>query len=492
MKKLIVLALACAAILGLAATAPAATEVRMVGDALVYGVYYSNRNFTGWNPAVWTSASGSYKGAGAKTEENFQIWERFRVRTDFIASEAVKFRLALKVEDTWGHGTFTAANPDVAVVPYQAFLQFKVPGCDAEVTAGLQRVDLPQSKLFYASPVFGDNAAALVVKSPLVDKTLSVVAGFGRLIDTNRTYDATTTQVADELDLYFLALPITLEGFKATPWGAVAVAGKDANYYTNKSSQYGSAYYIDDLASAGTFLTPAQWKNDQNAFWWAGGAFEVTALDPVKFYADVIYGAGSQSDRKKSRREGWFLDLGAEYTGFDLLTPQVFGWWSTGEDKSTVNGSERMPIVRPNWGPGNGFLFDDSQALVKDSNVGMSPVGSWGFGASLNNISFIERMTNRLTFMYVGGTNSARAIRYLNDVMGSNPYFTMGRDLTVNEHVLGVNFDTKYMIYENLAAIVETGWAHGEFQQSVWGHRLVSQSRDGDTWKVSFGLSYKF
>ena len=122
MKKLIVLALTIAAILGLAATAPAATEVRMVGDALVYGVYYSNRNFTGWNTAVWTSASGSYKGAGAKTEENFQIWERFRVRTDFIASEAVKFRLALKVEDTWGHGTFTAANPDVAVVPYQAFL----------------------------------------------------------------------------------------------------------------------------------------------------------------------------------------------------------------------------------------------------------------------------------------------------------------------------------------------------------------------------------
>ena len=35
-------------------------------------------------------------------------------------------------------------------------------------------------------------------------------------------------------------------------------------------------------------------------------------------------------------------------------------------------------------------------------------------------------------------------------------------------------------------------WVHGEFKSSVWGHNLVSQSRDGDTWKVSFGLSYKF
>ncbi len=492
MKKWLMMALALVGALGLAVPSRAATEVRMVGDALVYGVFFSNRNFTGWNAPGWTTASGGYRKGGTKTEESFQIWERFRVRTDFIANEAVKFRLALKVEDVWGHGTFTAANPTTAVVPYQAFLQFKLPGCQVEATAGLQRVDLPQSKLFYASPVLGENVAALVVKAPLIDKTLGVVAGFGRLIDTNRTYDDTTTQVPDELDAYFLALPITVDGFKATPWGAVAVAGRNANYYTNKSSRYGEAYFADNLASAGTFIDPTLWKNAQNAFWWAGGAFEVSALDPVRFYADVIYGAGAQNDRKKSRREGWFLDFGAEYTGWDVLTPQAFGWWSTGEDGSTLNGSERMPIIGSNWGPGNGFLFDDSQKLVKDSNMGMSPVGSWGFGASLNNISFIEKLSHRLTFMYVGGTNSARAIRTLNEALGSNPYFRMGRDLTVNEYVLGVNFDNKYMINQNLAFLVETGWAHGEFQQSVWGHRMVNQARNGDVWKVSFGLSYKF
>ncbi|MEA4855205.1 MAG: outer membrane homotrimeric porin [Solidesulfovibrio sp.] len=492
MKKAFVWVLAVIGCLGMLAEARAATEVKMVGDALVYGVYYSNRNFTGWNAATWTSATPTWKGAGAKTEESFQIWERFRWRTDFIASEAVKFRLALKVEDTWGYGTFTAANPAVAIMPYQAYLQFRIPGCAFEATAGLQRVDLPQSGLFYASPVFGDNAAALVVKGPLIDKTLSVLAGFGRLIDTNRTYDTTTTQVADELDMYFLAFPVTVEGFTATPWGAVAVAGRGANYFTNKGSQYGSSYFADTLTSAGTYISPKLWKNEQNPFWWVGGAFEVSALDPVRFYADVIYGAGAQNDRKKSRREGWFLDLGLEYTGWDVLTPQVFGWWSTGEDKSTLNGSERMPLVRPNWGPGNSFLFDDSQELVKDSNMGMSPVGSWGLGASLNNVTFVEKLTHRLTVLYVAGTNSARAIRSLNTALGSNPYFQMGRDLTVNESVLGLNFDTKYMIYQNLAAIVETGWAHGEFQQSVWGHRLASQARDGDTWKVAFGLSYKF
>ena len=54
------------------------------------------------------------------------------------------------------------------------------------------------------------------------------------------------------------------------------------------------------------------------------------------------------------------------------------------------------------------------------------------------------------------------------------------------------NFDNKYMIFVNLAAVLETGWAHGDFQESVWGRRLAEKSRSGDAWKVAFGLTYKF
>jgi len=71
-------------------------------------------------------------------------------------------------------------------------------------------------------------------------------------------------------------------------------------------------------------------------------------------------------------------------------------------------------------------------------------------------------------------------------------YVSMGRDLTVNEYVMSINFDHQYNIYENLAAIVEAGWAHGSFQKSVWGRRMVNQAQDGDAFKVAFGLQYKF
>ena len=50
------------------------------------------------------------------------------------------------------------------------------------------------------------------------------------------------------------------------------------------------------------------------------------------------------------------------------------------------------------------------------------------------------------------------------------------------------------MIHANLAAVLETGWAHGQFQESVWGHRMVSQAESlgNNAWKVAFGLTYKF
>ena len=502
MKVFSMLALLAALIAATASVALAETEVKMTGDARVYGVYFSGHNFTGWNDAAWTSNTPTWTKSGTKTEDTFEIWQRLRVRSDFIANETVKFRLGIKIDNTWGTGTYTAANPDnTGVLVYQAFLQFKWPGTDVQITAGLQDLSLPQSAIFSGSLIFDDTAAALSIKANLIPDTLGVVTGFARMIDTNQTYDTTTNQVDDELDFYFLTLPITTPGFKATPWTIIGVAGNDARYYSTYASSFAQASFAEDLLSAGTLLAPTKWKNDQNAYFWGGGAFEVSALDPVRFYSDVMYGAGAMNDRKKSQRGGWFIDFGAEYTDWAMLTPQVFAWWSTGEDGSLRNGSERMPHTRPNWGPGSGsFLFDGGQVLARNSNMGMDPVGTFGAAASLKNISFVEKLGQTLTFAYVHGNNSPRAVRALNYYLGagdlyagSNPYFVMGRDLTTNEHALALNLDSEYKLYENLSARVETGWAHGDFQKSVWGRRLVNKADDmGGTWKVAFGFTYKY
>jgi hypothetical protein len=498
MKRTLLTILAAVLVVAATVRAEAATEVRMTGDALVYGNYFANRNFTGWNSSKWINEAGAVQKAGTRTEDRFEIWERFRLRSDFIANEAVKFRLGLKVEDTWGHGTLTAANPQVAVEVYQAYLAFKWPGTDISITAGLQPASIPQSSFFAGSIIFDEDVASLIISTPLIEDHLSMILAYVRTISSDRTYAPTTTSVYSNEEGYMLALPITVEGFKATPWALFGVGGKGGHYLEG-------AGWAEGLISAGLFAaSPVGWKNNFITALWAGTTLEVTALDPLKFYADVIWGQHGMNEYRKNVRNGWFIDAAAEYTGFTMLTPQAFGFWSTGEDSSTRNGSERMPNFFPgsgrggehnggsqSWNAGNSFLFDGGQELVKGSNMGISPVGAWGFGASLNNVSFIEKLTQRLTFAYVHGNNSSKAIRYANEVLGSNPIFVMGRDLTASEWVMGLNFDSKYMLYENLALIMETGWAHpSAFQQSVWGRRLANKAEDA--WKVSFGFKYTF
>jgi len=500
MRRLLSVALLTLGLLSCAAGALAYTEVKMIGDARVYGVAYTGHNFTGWSNAAWTSNTPTWSPAGTKTEEPFEVWQRYRLRADFMASEAMKFRLGIKVEDTWGHGYLTAANPTTALQIYQAFLKFKWPDSTVEVTAGLQDIDLPQSAMFNASPVLGmDRVAALVVQTPLAGDRLSLLAGFGRLIDTNQTFDPTTSQVGDELDTTFLTLPIALPGFKVTPWGMLAVIGRSVGDFTTNASSSGCRNFAEGVLSAGALESANLWRYNQNVYWWGGGSVEVTTLDPVNFYADVDYGAGATSDRARSSRQGWFVDFGAAYTGWTMFTAQLFAWWSTGEDSSTRNGSERIPQLRPGWGSGNSFLLDCGQDLARNSNMGMNPVGAYGIGATLDNIAFMENLTHRLNFTFLHGNNSPRAIRGLNAALGagnldagSNPYFVMGRDLTTNEYAYGLNFDHKYRISENVHAIVETGWAHGQFQESVWGRRLARKAAETDAWKVAFGFTYKY
>ena len=485
MKRIITLALAAAMVFSCVAFASAATEVKMTGDARVWGNYRYQTNYTGWNSQ------------GTQTQDSLTIWERFRLRTDFIANEGLKFRLGIRVNNkAWGNDTFTVDNPAASIDVYQAYLQFKVPGSEeVEFTVGYQDLDLPISApgIFGSSPILGATQGGAAVISATINENFKAVGGFTRLVDTNKDFDTTTTQTGDELDAYFVVLPITVDGFSFTPWGVIGVAGRGANYAgvgVGSSPRLNNQNLANNLLSAGAANGI---KHNQNMYWWIGGSVAVTALDPFKFYGDIMYGSGMEDGHRASKRAGWFLDLAAEYTGLDVMTPQVAFWYSSGEDKSTSNGSERMPTIRPAWGPSSSFLFDTPTQAFGQAYVGTNVVGNWGFALSLNKISFVQDLTHRLTFTWAQGTNAPRALRNANLNWGVGNFMQMGRDLTWNEQVFAVNFDTQYNIYENLAAIVETGWSHlYGAQKSVWGRKFVNQANSGDAWKVAFGLQYKF
>ncbi len=470
------LLLALILLAGMTPSARAATQVRMAGDARVYGVFFANRNFTGWNET------------GTQTEDRMTIWQRLRLRSDFVAGENVKFRFGMRVDDeAWGSGYLTAANPQVAVEPYLAYLQFKWPNTDIEITAGYQPLSVPHTEAFYDSIVLaaddGDqSSAALFVKIPVIDDVFAIEAAYARLLDANRTFDKTTTQVDDEFDIYRLALPVTVEGFEATPWGLAGVYGKDADP---------DGVFNAGLRSAGSYLDPAGYKNAQSAMWWTGVAATISALDPIKFYFDAVYGTTGPSDRSRARRQGYFFDAGLAYSGFDWATPGLFGWLSNGEDASLTNGSERLPVIAPKWGPGTSFLFDCDQEFANNS-IGIDPTGTWGLAASLRDISVVEPLKSRLTVAAIAGRNSPAGLRKAVMATGGvGEYVTMGRNLAEGEWALGVNFDHSYSITEALTLTLQTGYATPQgLKTGIWGHRFAN--RAADAWMASLGFHYTF
>jgi len=486
MKRFGLSALVLILLLGCLGTAQA-TDVKMSGDAMIWAPFWSKANYTGWNAT------------GAKTLDTMTIWERFRLKTDYITNENLKFRFGIRVMNrAWGNDTFTVDNPTSSIDVYLAFVQFKMPSTNIEFTVGQQDLDLPISAdMLYANPVLGiTRAGAFTVKAPVNDN-FSVIGSFIRFLDASGGFAPTTTAINNQIDGYLLSLPITLDGFKATPWSLLGVMGREAAT-AGKSVTVGISPRLYNQNLGNNLLAPATYsapntflRNSLLVYWWGGTTLSVTALDPFKFYGDFVYGQGAESDRSMNKRGGFFFDVASEYTGLDFMTPQATFWYSSGEDKSIRNGSERMPVLVDNWGPSSSFLFCNSQVLTQ-GYMGLNPIGSTGVAVSLDKISFITDLKHRITLSWATGTNSASSIRQGNALNGIGNYFQMGRDLTTNESEYAVNFDNQYNIYQNLVFHVETGWSHGNFQSSVWSHRFTNQTRDGDAWKVALGIQYKF
>jgi len=516
MKRFSVIALAAVFALGLAVAAHAETEVKMSGDARIHANIVTHENFTPWSARGMNYFTGAPQAAIAGiapatgSEENFTIWERFRLKTDFIANETLMFRLSIRVNNAaWG-ATLAVDNPPVAIDVNQAYLKFYIPGTQAQVSAGYMPMALPQSKIFGGSVILdtqwgNTSAAAAVVEIPVVKDTFDIKLGYTRLLNGAADFYSNTTPIPAALDLFFVALPVTVDGFQTIPWASYAMAGRMSGWsgllsgtalgVTQAWGEVDSSVLMN-MVSGPSALQAAytgfnsMWANQMNNYYWAGLPLNITTLDPVNFYADVIYGAGAMGDRQMSQRSGWFIDAGVEYVGLSFMKPQLMGWWSTGEDGFT-DGSHRIPFTREFWNVGGSFLYSGNATAYTRNTLLCNPTGSWGLALSLKEISFIKDLTHRLTIAVVNGTNSpswARAVA----VTGLNGvYATMGKDLTNQEWLIGVNFDHMYKIYENLDAIVELGYASvSGLRGSVWGSRNVSNV--GDAWKVAFGFRYTF
>jgi len=457
-----------------------AAQVAMSGEHYVYAASFTKRNFTGWSPD------------GTQTEDAFAIWQRLRLRTDFIQSDALGFSLWLQVNNTpWGSGTLTLDNPQTAVQVFKAYLQFKLPGSDVEITAGKQTVTLPQSEGFWGSIVLDTEFGALAAKVPLGENA-DLVLGYGRPLGYANALENVSASPRDVLDLAFLTVPVKSDSWSLTPWAALGLFMDDgaSRPYTGTDGPPDLGYIRQELLSLGYFTGRPGFRQATAPYVWGGAAFKYT-LGDFSVYSDVVAGAGGLGDAAKNLRRGLFLDAALEYAGFSWFTPRVSGWWSSGEDADTRNGTERLPAVVRTWNTGVSYLFSTGQTFDNTTSVNASPIGAWGVSASLDKIGLLPDLSSRLTATYMRGTNDPAPLRRSVALSGPGYMVTMGKNLSVNEWLWGVNFDHAYDLGQGLKLVLETGWAHaGGLQKSIWTPRFVNAA--SDSWKVAGGFFFTF
>lgn len=483
MKRFTIFAIMALFLLGTVATA-SAVEMKASGSWRVSGNWMSNMNDFDDDDS----------------SDNFNVKQRARTYFEFIANEDLKGVLKTEIGDFyWGNGAGEVSGDEEAIEVKNAYLDFNIPNTEVNIKAGLQGLTLPG--FVGGSPLFSDDVAGLTFNAPITDM-VGVTGGWGRLQD-NDVNESETDDSGDDLDLGFLAVPLNFDGLEFAPYFGYVWIGKDVLANTNSSSS--GSITLDNGTVMNTvsndsnngpwagISNPMPWMNyiaedhlagvnefDDSGAWYAGIPMKLSMFDPLVVMADVHYGRMDieveDADKDDIEIKGWLADLAVEYK-MDMMTPMIFGSYSTGLDKDDVDDDEYgiYPAIDGCWAVDT--MLTDNSAFGVDLAL-YQPVSMWTVGARLKDISFVEDLTHEVGVIYAKGTSDKEVANFGNDGL-----------LNDDESLLAADFTTKYMIYENLAAIAELGYAKydADYADDVEG--------DDDTdnaYKAVVGFKYDF
>ena len=444
MKRYALVALLAAMTFGLVSSA-SATELKVKGSFEVMGEW--SANMRDWN-------------SDESDGDNQYLTQRLRTYFTFQTNENLKAILGLELDNTWGAGD-TDWGTDVsssakggALEVKHAYLDFNFPDSAINTKVGMQAVALPG---VFGSPIFNDDAPAILVSAP-INEMFGVTVGFTRGKDSSTPYGGSTNK--DEVDAAMLILPVTLDGFSATPYFAYAWMG------ANAGSPGGSKN--SDAKKLGVI-------GEDATVWVLGANAKLTMFDPLTFAADLIYGELDVDDSAYESK-GWYAALAASYN-FDFMTGTLFGTYATGYDDD-ADSDNKLPslaegwALTPNLGGTRAFGMAEDSHIDRDSGVYDAVTGDgtglWTIGVKLDKISFVDNLSHTLTIAYAEGTSDKDA----------------GVTFDEKDSAWEVYLVNQYMIYENLAAINELGYFAPDFNESG--------RADDASYFTTIGLSYKF
>ena len=506
MKKLMTLALAAAMMLG-AATGANAIDFKAKGQWIMDFNYGMHGNFGDSKAAT----NSGFKRNGNQ-EDEFEAMQRVRLQLDAVASEALSGTVFFEMGDQfWGKGDSKsdggALGADGKVVELKrAYIDWMVPQTDLKVRMGIQGLALP-SFTTNASQIFDDDVAAVSLNYQF-NENVGLTAFWARPYNDNAGYkssDAGSTKwdnYMDNMDMFAVLLPLTFDGVKVTPWVMYAAMGP--GMFDNFEKAPGNAW---GRASAGMIsgFKGTDWNDSYGNAFWAGVTGEVTYWDPFRIAWDVNYGSASYEDQKMNR-EGWLASLLLEYK-LDWATPGIYGWYGSGDDSNPKNGSERMPVVSANGNNGfSNFAFNGNPYIAREGVLGTNMTGTWGIGARLKDVSFVEDLKHTLRVNFMGGTNAPKMAKYVshNSFKDSASVTQYGTSydpmyLTTDDYALEIGLTNTYKMYDNFTVMLDASylalWL--DDSRSTWGKNPMANFAKGgdgvyDAWNVNLSFVYSF
>ncbi|MFI3272354.1 MAG: outer membrane homotrimeric porin [Pseudomonadota bacterium] len=399
MKRIVTLLLAAGLVMG-AYTGAQAADVKISGK---------------WNFGFNFTDNLGY-GEG---EDDFEATQRLRLQMDIIASENLKGVIFFEIGDqTWGNvDKGGALGADKCVVEVKrSYIDWTAPNSDLKVRMGIQGLTTPGAA--FGSPLIDDDVAALTLSYAVSDE-FALTTFWARLYDGLSDGDGN-----DEMDVFGLMAPISMDGHKVTPYAIYSKIGENAG----KSD---TSYIVGSDADA----------------YWLGVAYTMSAFDPFTLKLDFIYGNLDAEDNTKDA-SGWLIDFKAAYA-LDMMTPAIIGWYASGDDKNDTE-SGIMPVISTAdaWAPTSfGYV---GAAHTLDGNISDHGAnGTWGLGIEIADISFVEDLSHVVRFVYVAGNNESDST---GSAKQSSVYFTE------DDSAIEIDLNTKYKIYENLTFLLELGY----------------------------------
>ena len=145
--------------------------------------------------------------------------------------------------------------------------------------------------------------------------------------------------------------------------------------------------------------------------------------------------------------------------------------------------------------------------IGREAVLGYDMSGTWGIGARLKDMSFIENLKHTFRVNVIGGTNSTTMTRYLaphnaayntittqgpnSGVAGANPLY-----MTTNDTALEIGLSNEYKMYDNFTVALDASYISLwlDKSRSVWGNSRMNgrSDQERDPWNVNVRFVYSF